>query len=183
MPKPPNSIRLVPEEPDSDEIVELAESEGWEETERSFSEVLQWTVPDADAQVSWVDDSTTGVEFIVIEGDDRKAAAATIEKTIDVLQPKDFESYLSRFGGVQWEGTALQAVALAAPDKPDKDVVKLVKRYLSHDRAVLRQVALLAAGITGWQDFVKPIEEMRDDSDEDVRRGVEPALQALREAA
>ena len=78
---------------------------------------------------------------------------------------------------------ALYAVGLAAPEKSDDATVKLLEGYLSNDDPILRSAALVAAGLTGWQEFVKPVEAMRDDPDSDVREDVEPALKALGNAA
>jgi hypothetical protein len=183
MPKPPDSIRLVPRDPDPEEVKELERKHGWKPTDKSSGELPQWTLPDADAKVSWVDDPTTNVEFFVIEGPERQKAADQIEAGIDILHVEDFEDYLKRFHGFDGLMRGLQAVALAAPDECDRRVFDLLERHLSDDDPMVRRAALLAVGITGWQEFVEPLKRMRDDPDQQVQEDVGPALEALRDKA
>lgn len=183
MAKPADSIRLVPFDPDDDAFGDFADEQGWEETDKSAHDVHQWRAKDADALVSWVTDPDTSVEFVSVEGKDRKDVAATIEKSFKMLERKDFEAYVERVPNTQGRSHGLWAVAAAAPDEPDAGVVTLIKRYLEHENPIVRRAALLAVGITGYQDFVKPVEAMLEDPDAKVRKDVEPTLQALRDAA
>jgi hypothetical protein len=183
MPKPPNSIRLVPAAPDVHAMAKLARDEGWEETDKSYGEMMQWAAADSDAKVSWLDDPTTGVEFIVIQGEDREQAAAKIAQTIDVLEPKDYKAHVESDGGLQWLSTALQGVALAASYEPDQAATDLIERYLKDDEPVARRIALAAAEITGWDTFIEAIEPLREDPNAKVRKDAEATLEVLRGAA
>jgi HEAT repeat protein len=180
MPKPPASIRLVPLYPDSDEMTEFAEGKGWEETEKSSDEVIQWQADDA--LVSWVTDPDTDVQFIVIEGKGRETVAGQIEKAIKMLRKPAFKSRIENAAGGVDRFEGLISVAAAAGEKPDPDVVKLITPYLTDDNPNIRTGALLAVGITGWKDFIEPVEAMRENADEDTRKAADRALKALRDA-
>lgn len=182
MPKPPNSIRLVPYNPDDEEFGDLADRQGWEMTDRSAHDIHQWRVPATGTLVSWVVDPDTSVEFIVVEGADREQIAKHIQQSIKMLRKPDFEAYIEQVPNTQGRSHGLWAVAAAAPDESDADVVKLIEHYLNDNNPIIRRAALLAVGVTGWQEFVETVEAMRDDPDKQTRGDAERTLQALHEA-
>src|SRR4051794_31557617 len=127
MPRPPDSIRLVPLTPDPEEVHALELEQGWKPTDKFSPELPQWTLPDADAKVSWVEDPDTEVDYFVIEGADRKQAAKQIEDAIRIMEPDDFEPFLERSAdaGIQQFMRDIQAVALAAPENHHAGTRKL----------------------------------------------------------
>jgi hypothetical protein len=185
MPNPPDSDRLVPKHGDPEDVYNLSQNHEWEPTENFGEELQQWTLPDADAKVTWFPDRTTGIMHFVVEGSGRETAVKQIEDAIDILHPKDFKAYVDSVDGMGRQALrhTLYAVGLAAPEQADDATVKLLEGYLGHEDPLTRRAALIAAGLTGWQQFIKPVEAMRDDPDAEVREDVEPALRALRKAA
>ena len=184
MPEHGDTIRLVPRDQDPlDDTMELVDEQQWEETDAGDENSPVWSLPDLDATVRYVPDAATDVEFFVVEGKDRTAAAKVLEDKIDMLEPGEFKDYLGEFHSADGVRQGLYTVATAAPEASDAAVVKLLSGYLEDDDPLTRRTVLVAMGITRWKDFIDPIERVRnDDPDEKVRKGAEAALQALGKA-
>lgn len=179
----PDPIRLVPKYADDGDAHDVAEKHDWEPTEHHGEELQQWTLPGADAKVTWFEDPSTDVQQFAIEGKDAQQAVKQIEAEVDILHPDDFEAYLERFKAVNGLLGGLDSIGVAAPEKATSALVKLYERYLGHEDPLVRRAALFSAGLTGWPELVEPVEQLREDPDKAVREDVEPALKALRDAA
>jgi hypothetical protein len=181
MPVPENAVRLVPKDPDPyDETVAMIERLGWTPSADSGDDLAEWDVPGSDTVVRWVEDGDTGAHYFIVEGPDRQRVADDIRSSIDLLDVADFGPYLAKFHGSQGLMRGLYTVAAAAPARPDPRVTDLFRHYLTDDDPLIRRVALLAAGITGWPDFVQPATRIRDnDPDPEVREAATAALQSL----
>ena len=179
----PDPIRLVPKYANDEDSYNVSQKHGWEPTEHFSEELQQWTLPGADATVTWFEDPSTGVKQFAIEGKDAQQAVEQVEAGVDILHPEDFEAYLERFTSANGLMGGLDSIGVAAPDKATSALVKLYERYLGHDDPLVRRAALYSAGLTGWPELVKPVEALSEDPDKAVRDDVEPALKALRDAA
>jgi hypothetical protein len=179
----PDPIRLVPKYADDGDAYNVSQQHDWEPTENFGEELQQWTLPGADAKVTWFRDPSTNVQQFAIEGTDAQQAVEQIEAGVDILHPDDFEAYLERFKARNGLMKGLDSIGVAAPDQATPALVELYERYLGHEDPLVRRAALSSAGLTGWPELVKLVEALREDPDEHVREDVEPALKALREAS
>jgi hypothetical protein len=176
-----NRVRLVPKDRNPyDETAALIERLGWEPSDDSSDDLVEWSVPGQDAVVRWVADADTGVHFFVVEGSDRGQVAKQIEESIDMLGVDDFESYLSRFHGAQGLIRGLYTAAAAAPERCDARVLELFQRYLAHDDPLIRRAALLASSIMAWPEWHGPVSRLRDDPDPAVQEAAEAAQRSLK---
>jgi hypothetical protein len=181
----PDPIRLVPKYASDEDAHDVSEKHGWEPTENHGEELQQWTLPEADAKVTWFEDPSTDVQQFAVEGKDAQQAVDQIEAAVDILHPADFEAYMARFKGER-NGLmkGLDSIGVvAASEKPSAGVIELYERYLGHEDPLVRRAALFSAGLTGWSELVKPVEALREDPEKAVREDAEAALEALHGAA
>jgi hypothetical protein len=176
----PDTIRLIPKNPNPfEETMALIERLGWEPSENYSDELVEWRTLDGHTLVRWINSDVTGVNYFVVEGPDRQRVADEIVGAIDMLRVPDFESYLALSDDTQWVMRGLYAVAAAAPKECDPQVVELLSRYLRADDPLIRRVASLATGITGWPEFVEPVRRLLTDPDPEVRIAAQSAMESL----
>ena len=110
-------IRLVPKYADDEDAYNVSQQHDWEPTEHFGEELQQWTLPGADAKVTWFKDPSTRVRQFAVEGKDAQEAVTQIEAGVDILHPDDFETYLDRFTARNGLMKGLYAIGVAAPEK------------------------------------------------------------------
>jgi hypothetical protein len=178
-------ILLVPIEPEPfDETLALIERHGWEQTNaEQEDDPPEWHAPKEDADIRWVVDDATGVQYFELTGAGREPVAKQIEAEIPLLEPSGFAAYLDQFRSGPGLMRGLYAVGTAAPEQADAKVIALLERYFAHDDQLIRRTALIAASITRWPEFADSVRPLLQDADPDVQRVAEATLRALRDAS
>jgi hypothetical protein len=178
--------RLAPKPPTGRaEVERLAERAGWtlhQTKDEDGVRSLTWLSPDRGAAVSWVEEKSVKFPYLRVLG---PAPGPTLNLLHDELALHDTVSLTRLITGAAGTDELLDGLYLLgihSSGEFDPELFALFRQGLHHGDDLVRRVAMFAAAMTDWSQFVPVVESLRDsDPVPEVRDQAVMILDANRE--
>ena len=118
-------------------------------------------------------DAMFGIGYVSVSGTPKKAVEALASTVAQALKPWTVEELCRAFDEAadpRSQGQAVLRLGLAAPAKPDQEVVKRIRTALGDQDARVRYAAVFAASFTGYDEFLTDLRTLADEDPEEFLR-------------
>lgn len=169
-------IRLVPRTTVSRaDIEQLADSLSWTHYRTTTEDAQRphettWLAPDHGAAIHWIEDHVIRVNYLLIQGPDVAPTTDALKSRLDFYTSESLQATFdeTRDGSALMDALHTLGVHCSGPFDPD--LFALFRWAMNDPDPLIRRVALLAASMTHWREFIPLLDYVRaHDREESVR--------------